>query len=104
MDQALALVRGTKDPGQALNLLREYLQTLILRSFHECEAFRSLAFVGGTALRFLYNNISKAATGMISCGTGRSVRRLNRTSNCCSRLWTKLIAPPNTMLMCGKAR
>jgi hypothetical protein len=54
-DQALALVRGTKDPGQALNLLREYLQTLILRSFHECEAFRNLAFVGGTALRFLYN-------------------------------------------------
>ena len=54
-DQALAIVRGAKDPGQALNLLREYLQTLILRSFHECEAFRNLAFVGGTALRFLYN-------------------------------------------------
>jgi len=54
-DQALAIARGGKDPGQALNLLREYLQTLILRSFHECEAFRSLAFVGGMALRFLYN-------------------------------------------------
>jgi hypothetical protein len=54
-DQALALVRGIKDPGQALNLLREYLQTLVLRSFHECEAFSNLAFVGGTALRFLYN-------------------------------------------------
>jgi len=54
-DQALALARGAKDPGQALNLLREYLQTLVLRSFHECEAFRNLAFVGGTALRFLHN-------------------------------------------------
>jgi predicted nucleotidyltransferase component of viral defense system len=54
-DQALARARGTKDPGQALNLLREYLQTLILRSFHECEAFQNLAFVGGSALRFLYN-------------------------------------------------
>ncbi len=54
-DQALALARGAKEPGQALNLLREYLQTLILRSFHECEAFRNLAFFGGTALRFLYN-------------------------------------------------
>jgi Nucleotidyl transferase AbiEii toxin, Type IV TA system len=27
----------------------------VLRSFHESEAFRPLAFVGGTALRFLYN-------------------------------------------------
>lgn len=50
----MTLARGAKDPGQALNLLREYLQTLVLRSFHECEAFRPLAFVGGTALRFLH--------------------------------------------------
>jgi hypothetical protein len=54
-EQALALARGAKEPGLALNLLREYLQTLVLRSFHECEAFLHLAFVGGTALRFLYN-------------------------------------------------
>jgi len=53
-EQALALARGAKDPGQALNLLREYLQALVLRSFHECEAFRPLAFVGGMALRFLH--------------------------------------------------
>lgn len=53
-EQALALVRGLTDPGQALNRLREYLQTLVLRSFHESEAFRPLAFVGGTALRFLH--------------------------------------------------
>jgi len=54
-EEALALVRGVSDPGQALNRLREYLQAFVLRSFHESEAFRPLAFVGGTALRFLYN-------------------------------------------------
>lgn len=53
-EQALSLVRGGTDPGLALNLLREYLQTFVLRSLHEAEAFRPLAFVGGTALRFLH--------------------------------------------------
>lgn len=48
------MVRGAADPGQALNRLREYLQAFVLRSFHESEAFRPLAFVGGTALRFLH--------------------------------------------------
>lgn len=54
-EEALALVRGMSDTGQALNRLREYLQAFVLRSFHESEAFRPLAFVGGTALRFLHN-------------------------------------------------
>ncbi len=54
-EEALALVRGMSDPGQALNRLREYLQAFVLRSFHESEAMRHLAFVGGTALRFLHN-------------------------------------------------
>lgn len=54
-EQAVAMARQEKDPTQALNLLREYLQALVLRSLHESEAFRPLAFVGGTALRFLYN-------------------------------------------------
>lgn len=53
-EQALTLVRDAADRGRALNVLREYLQALVLRSFHESEAFRSLAFVGGTALRFLH--------------------------------------------------
>ncbi len=53
-DQALALARDAADRGQALNTLREYLQALTLRSLHEAEAFRCLAFVGGTALRFLH--------------------------------------------------
>jgi predicted nucleotidyltransferase component of viral defense system len=53
-DQALALARGAADRGQAVNALREYLQSLVLRSFHEAEAVRCIAFVGGTALRFLH--------------------------------------------------
>ena len=53
-EQALALVRGTADAGQALNRLREYLQAFVLRSLHESEAFRPLALVGGTALRLLH--------------------------------------------------
>lgn len=54
-DHALSLVAGLDDPSRKLNLLREYLQQSILRSLHESEAARSLIFVGGTALRFLYN-------------------------------------------------
>ncbi len=51
----MALARGIDDSGQKLNKLREYLQAFVLRSFYESEAFRPLAFVGGTALRFLHN-------------------------------------------------
>jgi len=35
-------------------LAREYLQAKILRGLHDAGAFGSIAFVGGTALRFLY--------------------------------------------------
>jgi len=52
-DEALALVAEVADPAEKLNVLREYLQALTLRSLHESEAFLNLAFVGGTALRFL---------------------------------------------------
>lgn len=54
-EHALALVRGVEDPRLATNRLREYLQCLVLRSLHECEAFRPMAFVGGTALRLLHD-------------------------------------------------
>jgi hypothetical protein len=54
-EEALALVAGYDDPGQKLNVLREYVQAFVLRSLHEDEAFMSIAFVGGTALRFLEN-------------------------------------------------
>ena len=54
-DQALAIAAGNPDSARRLNLLREYMQACILRSLHESEAFVQLSFVGGTALRFLYN-------------------------------------------------
>jgi hypothetical protein len=54
-DDALALVATTEDPARRLNLLREYVQAYVLRSLHEQEAFTKIAFVGGTALRFLEN-------------------------------------------------
>lgn len=54
-EQALEIVANIADPGEKLNRLREYLQAFALRSLHESEAFQCLSFVGGTALRFLYN-------------------------------------------------
>jgi hypothetical protein len=54
-EEALALAFGIDDPVKKKNVLREYLQAFALRSLHESEAFRSMAFVGGTALRFLSN-------------------------------------------------
>jgi hypothetical protein len=53
-EEAISLARNVADPGQRLNVLREYLQALVLRSLHESEAFQCIAFVGGTALRFLH--------------------------------------------------
>jgi predicted nucleotidyltransferase component of viral defense system len=53
-DTALELVANISDPSQKLNVLREYIQALVLRSLHESEAFTNLAFVGGTALRFIH--------------------------------------------------
>lgn len=43
------------DTNLARCIVREYLQARILESFQESGAFTSWAFVGGTALRFLYN-------------------------------------------------
>jgi predicted nucleotidyltransferase component of viral defense system len=53
-DVALEIVRPLSDPSSKLNVLREYVQAMVLRSLHESEAFVSLAFVGGTALRFVH--------------------------------------------------
>jgi hypothetical protein len=53
-DEAIQLIQGQADPARAMNLLREFLQSLVLRSLHESEAFTHLAFVGGTALRFAH--------------------------------------------------
>lgn len=53
-DEAVSLAKNIVDPAQRLNVLREYLQALVMHSLHESEAFQCIAFVGGTALRFLY--------------------------------------------------
>ncbi len=54
-EEALSLLKDIADPAEKLNLLREYVQAQSLRSLHESEAFVNLAFVGGTALRFVFN-------------------------------------------------
>ena len=54
-ERALSLIKDIESPAEKLNILREYIQTLVLRSLHESEAFLNLSFVGGTALRFVYN-------------------------------------------------
>ena len=53
-DYCLELVSKQASANAKLNVMREYLQAWILRSMHEYGAFRSAAFLGGTALRFLY--------------------------------------------------
>jgi len=52
-DKALQLVKETPEPQKA-NLLWEYLQAHILYSLQGKRAFEQLAFVDGTALRFIY--------------------------------------------------
>jgi predicted nucleotidyltransferase component of viral defense system len=48
------LVAGAATPTLALCLAREYLQARILQSLQAAGAFTRWAFLGGTALRFLY--------------------------------------------------
>ena len=47
-------VSQKKDPLQKTNLIREYLQARALQALQEQGAFLNWAFLGGTALRFLY--------------------------------------------------
>lgn len=53
-DYCLELVSKQTAANAKLNVMREYLQACILRSMHEYGAFSATAFLGGTALRFLY--------------------------------------------------
>jgi len=54
-EEALSIIKDVSNPADKLNLLREYVQAMVLRSLHESEAFVNLSFVGGTALRFVHN-------------------------------------------------
>jgi predicted nucleotidyltransferase component of viral defense system len=49
------LCSNAESPLIARHLVREYLQARILQSLQRAGAMQSLAFHGGTALRFLYN-------------------------------------------------
>ncbi|MEA1912615.1 MAG: nucleotidyl transferase AbiEii/AbiGii toxin family protein [candidate division WOR-3 bacterium] len=53
-DQTLSIAMGEPDPQLATNLLREYLQHLILRELFEQDILEGLVFHGGTALRILF--------------------------------------------------
>lgn len=53
-DYVLELASGQSGSNAKLNIMREYLQAYALRALQDVGAFRSMAFVGGTALRFLH--------------------------------------------------
>lgn len=54
-DYVLELIATKTGFNTKLNIMREYLQACILRIMHDNRVFRSTAFLGGTALRFLYD-------------------------------------------------
>lgn len=53
-DRAIEIVLNRPSGVDGRNLLREYLQSRILGAMQEAGAMVPLAFMGGTALRFLY--------------------------------------------------
>lgn len=54
-DYVLELASKQISFNSKLNIMREYLQIYILRIMHDEGVFRTTAFLGGTALRLLYN-------------------------------------------------
>lgn len=54
-DYLADLVAPEANPLRRKNLVREYLQARILQGLQEHRAFLNWAFLGGTALRFLYS-------------------------------------------------
>ena len=54
-DYCLELAGAQKTTAVKYNVMREYLQAYVLRIMHDKNIFESTAFVGGTALRFLYD-------------------------------------------------
>ena len=53
-DYCLELVSKKNKANDKINIMREYLQAYALKAFQNRGLFRSVAFVGGTALRFLH--------------------------------------------------
>lgn len=54
-EDILNILAGVPDVETKFNVLREYLQCLVLKSIEEKGYIKNIAFVGGTALRFLYD-------------------------------------------------
>ena len=53
-DYCLELAAAQKSSSDKYNAMREYLQAYVFKIMHNRNVFQSTAFVGGTALRFLY--------------------------------------------------
>ncbi len=82
-ERALQLVHQASPEARG-NVLREYLQAHVLFSLQAERAFEQLAFVGGTALRFLYGvrRYSEDLDFSLERPTGyRFQRLLNRTES-----------------------
>ena len=54
-EHLLEIVRSETSPARALHAAREYVQALILEALQRSGAMLTMAFHGGTALRFLYS-------------------------------------------------
>ena len=54
-DYLLELASQQTNSYNKLNVMREYLQAYTIRILFEEGAFRTLAFIGDTALRFVYH-------------------------------------------------
>jgi predicted nucleotidyltransferase component of viral defense system len=54
-DYVIELVSKETGLNAKMNAMREYLQAYALKIMHDEGVFRTTAFLGGTALRFLYN-------------------------------------------------
>lgn len=54
-EHLLNIVSSITDPAMKTNVMREYLQVYVLRAMFEKGHFSQVAFVGGTALRFIFN-------------------------------------------------
>lgn len=54
-DYCLELAEAQQSSSAKYNIMREYVQAYALRVMHGAGVFQSTAFVGGTALRFLYD-------------------------------------------------
>ncbi|MBM4387650.1 MAG: nucleotidyl transferase AbiEii/AbiGii toxin family protein, partial [Deltaproteobacteria bacterium] len=53
-DYLIELVSNTRGDAAKLNVMREYIQIVVLRTIFERGRFAQLTFVGGTALRFIF--------------------------------------------------